>query len=503
MKWVVRVSLISIFFALGLSSCGGSGPLFLIFPFEPTVKKGQTQQFTANKDQVLWSVEGGNANGSIDATGLYTAPKDLPLDPLVTVRATSGSDTTTNSVHLVTADTLIFPSEPTPVSRDGMDDEGLRNPGAQDRLALAQAGSRIDVAWGGASGGDVLFDQQVNFAGFGNGRDLTNSPELDLALAMEEDLKDNPMLLFNAGGVDNANPGRIEILASKDGGASFGQPVMILPSVPATDFQFQGSLTVDAKNVLHVVFENGPNSGVGFFPIDGTLFYSNSSDGGDTWSANPVPIVTPPGTDDVISDPNIQVDSKGNIDVCYSVDPDGGAGPKTFDVFFAQSRDEGKSFNVVNLSNTSTADETFCHLALGPKGEIYLTYTSDNSGDSDIVFRRSIDEGANFSAPKTVNSDTAGVQNQGFISVDPVGRLAVVWGSDTDGDLLTDTLLFSQSLDRGDSFSPNLAIAGGPPAALFAVPMGLRHDSAGRLHLLFASTGDLSSTAAIFYLRAD
>jgi hypothetical protein len=57
----------------------------------------QTQQFTASvtnstNTAVTWTVTGGSANGTIDATGLYTAPAVLPSPASVTVVATSSAD---------------------------------------------------------------------------------------------------------------------------------------------------------------------------------------------------------------------------------------------------------------------------------------------------------------------------------------------------------------------------------------------------------------------------
>jgi len=51
---------------------------------------------TVNNDTnqaVTWAVTGGNANGTIDATGLYTAPATVPNPALVTVTATSADAT--------------------------------------------------------------------------------------------------------------------------------------------------------------------------------------------------------------------------------------------------------------------------------------------------------------------------------------------------------------------------------------------------------------------------
>lgn len=57
----------------------------------------QTQQFAATvhnstNQSVTWAVTGGSANGTIDATGLYTAPVALPSPASVTVTATAAAD---------------------------------------------------------------------------------------------------------------------------------------------------------------------------------------------------------------------------------------------------------------------------------------------------------------------------------------------------------------------------------------------------------------------------
>ena len=70
----------------------------------------QTQQFTATvtnstNTAVTWSVTGGSGNGTISATGLYTAPVTLPSPAAVSVVATSQADATKSgsaTVNLLT-----------------------------------------------------------------------------------------------------------------------------------------------------------------------------------------------------------------------------------------------------------------------------------------------------------------------------------------------------------------------------------------------------------------
>jgi hypothetical protein len=73
-------------------------PVNTLFP-SLTGAPAQTQQFTATvhnsaNQGVTWAVTGGNANGTIDANGLYTAPAALPNPASVTVTATAAADAT-------------------------------------------------------------------------------------------------------------------------------------------------------------------------------------------------------------------------------------------------------------------------------------------------------------------------------------------------------------------------------------------------------------------------
>jgi hypothetical protein len=71
----------------------------------------QTQQFTATvhnstNQNVTWAVTGGSANGTIDATGLYTAPAALPNpNSPITVTATSMADTSKSGTATVNLQT--------------------------------------------------------------------------------------------------------------------------------------------------------------------------------------------------------------------------------------------------------------------------------------------------------------------------------------------------------------------------------------------------------------
>ncbi len=102
-----RILAVISFLCLGLvASCGGGGGgndggqvTVAVSPSTASVIAGQTQQFTAAvsgalNSSVTWSVSCSNSScGSINSSGLYTAPSPIPSSTTVTVRATSQEDT--------------------------------------------------------------------------------------------------------------------------------------------------------------------------------------------------------------------------------------------------------------------------------------------------------------------------------------------------------------------------------------------------------------------------
>jgi len=72
---------------------------------------GNQQQFTANQS-VTWAVTGGNANGTIGGTGMYTPPAVVPNPATVTVTATPATAAAPGSAFLtVAAPTVVGTSQ--------------------------------------------------------------------------------------------------------------------------------------------------------------------------------------------------------------------------------------------------------------------------------------------------------------------------------------------------------------------------------------------------------
>jgi len=201
--------------------------------------------------------------------------------------------------------------------------------------------------------------------------------------------------------------------------------------------------------------------------------FSRSIDGGITWM-NPIFIPNSPqwGTLDVdsngilfIGGVNINVDQVWCI---RSSNARNGAVTPTFDqstpvnlggiFLFSQPINPvglvGQLFLAVDRSGTATNNNVYMLASVRPTGA---------TNGSDVMFVRSTNGGASFSAPKRINDDPIN-QNKwhwfGTFSVAPNGRLDSVWLDTRNAANNTDSQLFySFSLDGGVNWSPNVAVS--------------------------------------------
>ena len=146
-------------------SCGSSGTVSPVISVNvsagaTSVVVGKTTQFTATvmgttNTAVTWLVVGGAANGSISASGLYTAPAAVPNPALVNVTATSKADMTKSGSASITVTAsssnitvMVSPSAPT-----------VPDFGTKQFSAVVNGTSNTAVTWevNGTPGGSLQF----------------------------------------------------------------------------------------------------------------------------------------------------------------------------------------------------------------------------------------------------------------------------------------------------------------------------------------------------------
>ena len=292
---------------------------------------------------------------------------------------------------------------------------------------------------------------------------------------------------------DNARDSGVAVSTSTDGGKTFGQPVHVFDDPTGRVFSDKPWITVDMssgpyRGSVYVVwsydfggscgFENACKQGLGF---------ARSTDGGATFSAarqvegeasfctNPapgrspddrtcdaalgaVPAVLPDGTLAVAFD-YMDVTSSGKIPTRLAVitSPDGGA-TWTSPVLIATISDILGVFPPDRYRNVSL----LAFAADPARGRLYVTWADKRTGDSDILFAASSDQGRTWSAPARVNDDATrdgANQFQPQLAVAPNGVVTVSF-FDTRRDShhhMIDVYL-AQSVDGGASFLPNVRV---------------------------------------------
>jgi hypothetical protein len=196
---------------------------------------------------------------------------------------------------------------------------------------------------------------------------------------------------------------------SIDGGATWQTPISI-PNAPQW-----GTLDVASNGYL---FIGGGNSGSSFWCIRST----NARD----------PNVTP--TFDQVTTVNMG----GTLVFGGTVNPGGLA---------------GQIFLAVDRSGGPTNDNVYMIASVSPNG----------SNGTDVMFARSTNGGASFSAPQRINDDPVNPNKWhwfGTLGVAPNGRIDVVWlDSRNAANNLDSQLFYSWSTDGGGTFSPNVAVS--------------------------------------------
>jgi hypothetical protein len=195
--------------------------------------------------------------------------------------------------------------------------------------------------------------------------------------------------------------------------------------------------------------------------------FNRSTDAGVTWET-PINIPNVPifGTLDVDSNGNLYVGGEGAGGFWCARSSDAQFGDQT--PVFDQNTPvdlggqlvggginpgglDGQLFLAVDHSGTATNDYIYMLASVEPPGR----------NTTDVMFARSTDGGANFSAPVPVNDDGNPSKWHWFgtLSVAPNGRLDAVWYDNRNANNLDSQLFYSYSTDAGVTWSPNVPVS--------------------------------------------
>ncbi|RMG56236.1 MAG: exo-alpha-sialidase [Acidobacteria bacterium] len=276
-----------------------------------------------------------------------------------------------------------------------------------------------------------------------------------------------------AGGIEHTTNLRLAVYS----GEGLRQPPRLVSesSAGATD----PSVAIDPAGTIHVVWEEldrGSNHTI--------IMYSRRESVTGRF-ASPIRLSDPAL---VASDPTIQVDDRGTINVMWTQRQPGSGFQ---DVFLSRSTDGGESFSeAVNVSQTmsSRVSASAPALAVDGDGNIYASWTqSDLSSGSlleDVYFRRSTDGGESFSEAVNVSQvpDSNIRAFSSSIAVDDEGNINLLW-TQLDFNGFSENIFLSRSTDGGETFSAAVNLTQFENAFIQALGAVLGVDGMGNIYV--------------------
>lgn len=230
-------------------------------------------------------------------------------------------------------------------------------------------------------------------------------------------------------------------------------------------------VTSDGRGTFVAVWSTRKNNGG---PLEDDLYFARSEDGGATWS-DPAILNSNAADDDGATDASadLATDGVGNWIVVWSSQADlGGTIEDDFDILYAVSGDNGRSWSDPAALNSTAANDTGGDgeptIATDGVGRWVVAWTSFDTlgnsigGDADILVSYSDDDGEAWSNAQPLNAYAAtdnpamdGDQAP-FLTTDGAGLWLAIWSSGYDlGDTIGNDrdIVLSRSTDGGKTWS--------------------------------------------------
>jgi hypothetical protein len=241
--------------------------------------------------------------------------------------------------------------------------------------------------------------------------------------------------------------------------SSFLEPNLSYP-------QTLGDITNLSANAIDAhdpqVFVSGSNVyafWIDFITGNDDMYFKRSIDRGASFS-DTINLSNNPG-----DSYNFQVSLSGDyIFIVWQDETSGVNG--TDDIFFKRSTDGGASFgDIINLSN-NTGDSTDPDIASTNDGGTYVVWRDDTAGTEQILFQRSVDNGASFETGLSEHLTLSNNTVKDIEAIEPQiasdnSNIYVIWSQGNFDQGLTDIFL-KRSTDGGASFGNIINLSNNP-----------------------------------------
>ena len=257
----------------------------------------------------------------------------------------------------------------------------------------------------------------------------------------------------------NANPGRVAVAVSTNGGRTFGAPVVVSDSTWTDQalrdkaIKATAPTTVPAPGATTTTTTIPPAGSRASQPNQAANFGSGA--------------------------PSITTDNKGNVYVYWQSSTANITPSPMTGLFVAKSTDHGKTWTSTQIAPFDRASGTLGRLAWtnkgGADGTLHLVLqvaeNPDTNGSGAIYYTQSTDGGKTWSARKRISDGDPTVSSLiPNISVAPNGRIDVDWWDTRDDPgVRGNDVYYSYSTDNGKTWSKNTRITDQSDSRLYGV----------------------------------
>jgi hypothetical protein len=170
------------------------------------------------------------------------------------------------------------------------------------------------------------------------------------------------------------------------------------------------------------------------------IFFSRSTDKGNSWA----PIINLSNNLSLSGLNDIAVDNSGNLNVVWEDDSSG-----NFDIYYSCSTDDGTSWSQMKNISYTWRNSYWPNMAIDRSGNINVVWQDQSTGYREVFFGRSTDKGQTWNPCKNI-SMTIAQSRPWSIATDNSGYIYVVWYDETAG---KSDIYFRSSADGGISWS--------------------------------------------------
>jgi hypothetical protein len=239
---------------------------------------------------------------------------------------------------------------------------------------------------------------------------------------------------------DMREGGDMYFARSLDEGRTWSKPNIRVSDACICGWGLSSCLVVDDVGTIYACWSDKRD--------DRNIYFSRSTDGGDTWSVN---VQVNESSSGGKYDPSLVLPLDHSLCVVWS---DFRNGVSDSDIYFARSTDGGETWTDPNIrvDDGSVGDQSCPRICADHGGDLYVGYNSRPDGEEDyhLYLVRSTDYGETWSAPAYQIDDGYPADHwQISLKVSPVGLYAAwrVYGGGLDN------IVFAKSTDWGETWS--------------------------------------------------